>query len=90
LKSLKLMAKGKSNKEIASALFISEGTVKSHGKTIFAKDECRQPHRRRCGSGPARLDQIVTPRARKAAIRAMKAWRFEQQSCISRQPGAKP
>jgi len=31
------MAKGKSNKEIASALFISEGTVKSHGKAIFAK-----------------------------------------------------
>jgi two-component system NarL family response regulator len=34
---LKLMAKGRSNKEIASALFISEGTVKSHGKAIFAK-----------------------------------------------------
>jgi DNA-binding NarL/FixJ family response regulator len=34
---LKLMAQGKSNKEIASALFISEGTVKSHGKAIFAK-----------------------------------------------------
>jgi DNA-binding CsgD family transcriptional regulator len=31
------MAKRKSNKEIASALFISEGTVKSHGKAIFAK-----------------------------------------------------
>jgi DNA-binding NarL/FixJ family response regulator len=34
---LRLMAKGKSNKEIATALFISEGTVKSHGKSIFAK-----------------------------------------------------
>jgi two-component system, NarL family, response regulator len=34
---LKLMAKGRSNKEIASALFISEGTVKSHGKAIFSK-----------------------------------------------------
>src|SRR6476620_8390946 len=34
---LKLMAQGKSNKEIASALFISEGTIKSHGKAIFAK-----------------------------------------------------
>jgi len=34
---LKLMAKGRSNKEIASSLFISEGTVKSHGKAIFAK-----------------------------------------------------
>src|SRR5258706_2566086 len=34
---LKLMAHGKSNKEIGSALFISEGTVKSHVKAIFAK-----------------------------------------------------
>ena len=34
---LKLMALGKSNKEIGSALFISEGTVKSHLKSIFAK-----------------------------------------------------
>ena len=34
---LKLMAQGKSNKEIGSALFISEGTVKSHAKAIFAK-----------------------------------------------------
>jgi DNA-binding NarL/FixJ family response regulator len=37
LEVLRLMAKGKSNKEIASALFISESTVKSHGKAIFAK-----------------------------------------------------
>jgi DNA-binding NarL/FixJ family response regulator len=37
LEVLRLMAKGKSNKEIATALFISEGTVKSHGKSIFAK-----------------------------------------------------
>ncbi len=34
---LKLMALGKSNKEIGSDLFISEGTVKSHVKSIFAK-----------------------------------------------------
>jgi DNA-binding NarL/FixJ family response regulator len=34
---LKLLAQGKSNKEIGSALFISEGTVKSHVKSIFAK-----------------------------------------------------
>ncbi len=34
---LKLMAEGKSNKEIGSSLFISEGTVKSHVKGIFAK-----------------------------------------------------
>jgi DNA-binding NarL/FixJ family response regulator len=37
LEVLRLMAKGKSNKEIGSTLFISEGTVKSHGKSIFAK-----------------------------------------------------
>ena len=37
LEVLRLMAKGRSNKEIATALFISEGTVKSHGKSIFAK-----------------------------------------------------
>ena len=34
---LKMMAQGKSNKEVGSALFISEGTVKSHVKSIFAK-----------------------------------------------------
>jgi DNA-binding NarL/FixJ family response regulator len=34
---LKLMAQGKSNKEIGSVLFVSAGTVKSHVKSIFAK-----------------------------------------------------
>ncbi len=34
---LKLMAQGKGNKEIGSRLFITEGTVKSHVKRIFAK-----------------------------------------------------
>jgi DNA-binding NarL/FixJ family response regulator len=34
---LELIARGKSNKEIGSALFISEGTVKSHLKRIFPK-----------------------------------------------------
>ena len=34
---LKLMAQGESNEEIASALFISAGTVKSHGIAIFAE-----------------------------------------------------
>lgn len=34
---LNLIAQGKSNKEIGSRLFISEGTVKSHVKGIFAK-----------------------------------------------------
>jgi DNA-binding NarL/FixJ family response regulator len=31
------MAQGKSNKEIGSALFITEGTVKTHLKRIFGK-----------------------------------------------------
>ncbi len=34
---LKLIAEGRSNKEIGTSLFISEGTVKSHVKGIFAK-----------------------------------------------------
>jgi DNA-binding NarL/FixJ family response regulator len=39
LEVLQLLTKGRSNKEIASALFISEDTVKSHLKTLFAKLE---------------------------------------------------
>jgi len=34
---LQLLAKGRSNKEIASVLFLSEDTVKSHLKTLFTK-----------------------------------------------------
>lgn len=34
---LRRIAAGKSNKEIGAELFISEGTVKSHVKSIFAK-----------------------------------------------------
>ena len=34
---LQLLIKGRSNKEIASALFLSEETVKSHLKTLFTK-----------------------------------------------------
>jgi two-component system NarL family response regulator len=34
---LKLLAKGRSNKEIGSNLFISESTVKSHVKSMFEK-----------------------------------------------------
>jgi two-component system NarL family response regulator len=34
---LRLMCEGKSNKEIGAALFISEGTVKTHVKNLFAK-----------------------------------------------------
>jgi DNA-binding NarL/FixJ family response regulator len=34
---LKLLAKGRSNKEIGSDLFVSESTVKSHVKNIFEK-----------------------------------------------------
>jgi DNA-binding NarL/FixJ family response regulator len=34
---LRLMCEGKSNKEIGATLFISEGTVKTHVKNLFAK-----------------------------------------------------
>ena len=34
---LKLLAKGRSNKEIGSNLFISESTVKSHVRSVFTK-----------------------------------------------------
>jgi DNA-binding NarL/FixJ family response regulator len=37
LEVLQLLTKGRSNKEIAAALFISEDTVKSHLKTLFVK-----------------------------------------------------
>ncbi len=37
LEVLLLLVKGRSNKEIAAALFVSEETAKSHLKTIFAK-----------------------------------------------------
>jgi two-component system NarL family response regulator len=37
LEVLQLLTKGRSNREIGSALFISEDTVKSHLKTLFAK-----------------------------------------------------
>lgn len=38
---LEALIKGRSNKEIASALFISEDTVKSHLKALFAKLKVR-------------------------------------------------
>lgn len=34
---LRLMAKGRTNKELAAALFVSEETVKTHVKTLFLK-----------------------------------------------------
>lgn len=34
---LRLLIKGRSNKEISSALFLSEDTIKAHLKTLFAK-----------------------------------------------------
>lgn len=37
LEALKLIVQGKSNKEIASALFITEETVKWHVKSLFVK-----------------------------------------------------
>jgi DNA-binding NarL/FixJ family response regulator len=38
---LRLMAEGHNNAHIASALFVSENTVKTHVSNIFAKLECR-------------------------------------------------
>jgi DNA-binding NarL/FixJ family response regulator len=38
---LELLIKGRSNKEISSALFVSEDTVKAHLKTLFAKLQVR-------------------------------------------------
>lgn len=35
--TLRLIAEGKSNKEIGTAMFISEGTVKTHVKSVLAK-----------------------------------------------------
>jgi two-component system NarL family response regulator len=40
LEILKLIAKGRSNKEIANELAISEGTVRVHASNIFAKLGC--------------------------------------------------
>lgn len=40
LEILKLIAKGRSNKEIASSLSISEGTVRVHASNIFGKLGC--------------------------------------------------
>ena len=37
LEVLTLLARGKSNKEISSTLYISESTVKSHLRSIFSK-----------------------------------------------------
>jgi two-component system NarL family response regulator len=37
LEVLQLVVKGRSNKEIAAALFLSEETVKFHLKTLFTK-----------------------------------------------------
>ena len=41
LEVLRCLAEGKSNIEVASALFISEGTVKAHVKAILSKLEAR-------------------------------------------------
>jgi len=38
---LRLIAAGKSNREIARALFVSEATVKTHVNRIFAKTGSR-------------------------------------------------
>ena len=44
---LRLVAAGKSNREIAQALILSEKTVANHLTNIFTEDRRRQSHRRR-------------------------------------------
>jgi DNA-binding NarL/FixJ family response regulator len=39
--SLRYLARGATNKEIAAALFIAEGTVKNHVSNIFDKLQLR-------------------------------------------------
>jgi DNA-binding NarL/FixJ family response regulator len=41
LEVLRLMARGRTNAEIAGALFVAEATVKTHVGAIFAKLEVR-------------------------------------------------
>ena len=41
LEVLAQLTKGRSNKEIASALFITEDTIKAHLKTLFVKLKVR-------------------------------------------------
>jgi DNA-binding NarL/FixJ family response regulator len=41
LEVLSLMAEGRNNAQIATALFVSENTIKTHVSKIFAKLDCR-------------------------------------------------
>jgi DNA-binding CsgD family transcriptional regulator len=51
---LEALIKGRSNKEIAVSLCISEETVKSHLKALFAKLRCARPDRCRRRGDPSR------------------------------------
>jgi DNA-binding CsgD family transcriptional regulator len=68
---LKLMAQGKSNKEIGAALFISEGTVKSHVKAIFAKMNVISRTEVVAQCYPARFDSAVVAAVTAAIARAL-------------------
>jgi len=41
MNSMNLITQGASNREIAGALFLTEGTVKNHGTNILGKLEVR-------------------------------------------------
>ncbi|MGP9782499.1 DNA-binding response regulator [Arthrobacter sp. MYb211] len=56
---LELLAEGKSNKEIAKSLFVSEGTVKSHLAHIYAKLQTDS----RAGAVAAAIAQRIIRRA---------------------------
>ena len=55
LEVVRLMADGLSNREIAEALFLADGTVKNHVTNVLGK--LRRPHRTRrpCGRGRSLL-----------------------------------
>jgi DNA-binding NarL/FixJ family response regulator len=62
---LRLIAAGKSNREIARGLFVSEATVKTHVNRIFAKTGSRdraQATRYACTHGYAEPPEPSEPR----------------------------
>jgi len=63
---LQLLAGGKSNKEIATNLFISEFTVKGQSAQHFHQAKRFEPHGGHCSGLPARIDSALTPYTRPA------------------------
>jgi FixJ family two-component response regulator len=76
---LQRLAVGKSNKEIGAELFISEGTVKTHIKSIFSKLDVvsRNRHTPRSGStveSPVRDLKLSWRVAQSAAMLTSSIW----------------